>query len=50
MGDRIVLLSGRPAEVKEVYDMSFLPKPRNMVSEEFLAIRQKISENTDLAL
>ena len=50
LGDRIVLLSGRPAEVKEVYDMSFLPKPRNMVSEEFLAIRQKISENTDLAL
>lgn len=50
LGDRIVLLSSRPAEVKAVYDMSFLPKPRNMVSEEFLAIRQKISENTDLAL
>lgn len=50
LGDRIVLLSSLPAEVKEVYDMSFLPKPRDIVSPEFLKIRQTISDNTDLAL
>lgn len=50
LGDRIVLLSSRPAKVKEVYDMNFLPKPRDIVSEEFLSMRQKISDNTDLAL
>lgn len=50
LGDRIVLLSSCPAKVKEIYDMSFLPKPRDIVSDEFLAIRKKISDNTDLAL
>lgn len=50
LGDRIVLLSSLPAQVKEVYDMSFLPKPRDIVSEKFLQIRQNISDNTDLAL
>ncbi|MBT9779043.1 ATP-binding cassette domain-containing protein [Clostridium sp. MCC353] len=50
LGDRIVLLSSCPAQVKAVYDMSFLPKPRDIVSEEFLTVRQKISDNTDLAL
>lgn len=50
LGDRIVLLSECPAEVKEVYDMSFLPKPRDIVSKEFLSIRQTISDQTDLAL
>lgn len=50
LGDRIVLLSACPAKVKSVYDMNFLPKPRNVVSKEFLEIRQKISEHTDLAL
>lgn len=50
LGDRIVLLSSLPAQVKEVYDMSFLSKPRDIVSEEFLEIRKNISDNTDLAL
>ncbi|MEG0687885.1 MAG: ABC transporter ATP-binding protein [Hungatella sp.] len=50
LGDRIVLLSACPAEVKEVYDMHFLPKPRDIVSTEFLKIRQTISDNTDLEL
>ncbi|MEG7531300.1 MAG: ATP-binding cassette domain-containing protein, partial [Hungatella sp.] len=50
LGDRIVLLSACPAEVKEVYDMHFLPKPRDIVSTEFLKIRQRISDNTDLEL
>lgn len=50
LGDRIVLLSKCPAEVKEIYDLNYLPKPRDMVSKEFLAIREEISDNTDLSL
>jgi NitT/TauT family transport system ATP-binding protein/sulfonate transport system ATP-binding protein len=50
LGDRIVLLSQSPATVKEIYDLSGLPRPRDMVSPEFLAVRKKISENTDLSL
>ncbi len=49
LADRIVLLTKCPAQVKEVYDID-LPRPRNMVSEEFLKIRTTISDNTDLAL
>ena len=50
MADRIVLLSNCPARVKEVYDLSSLPRPRNTTSPDFLRIRAEISENTDLAL
>lgn len=49
LGDRIVLLSNRPAHVKAVYDID-LPRPRDTVSPEFLRIRKEISDNTDLAL
>ena len=49
LGDRIVLLSNRPAHVKAIYDID-LPRPRDTVSEEFLRIRKEISDNTDLAL
>ena len=49
LGDRIVLLSKCPARVKEIYDIA-LPHPRNMMDPEFLGIREKISENTDLAI
>ena len=49
LGDRIVLLSQSPATIKEIYEID-LPKPRDMVSPEFLALRKKISDNTDLAL
>lgn len=49
LGDRIVLLSNRPATVKKIYDID-LPRPRNTVSPEFLRIRKEISDNTDLAL
>lgn len=49
LGDRIVLLSNCPATVKEIYDID-LPRPRDTVSPEFLAVRKKISDNTDLAL
>lgn len=49
LGDRIVLLTNRPAHVKAIYDID-LPRPRDTVSPEFLRIRKEISDNTDLAL
>ena len=49
LGDRIILLSDCPATVKEVYPIS-IPRPRDMVSEEFLKLRTVISDNTDLAI
>ena len=50
LGDRIVLLSKRPAVVKEVYDLSDIPRPRDYVSHEFLRIRKRITEEMDLGL
>ena len=49
LGDRIVLLSRCPATIKQIYDVS-LPRPRDYVDPEFLAIREAIEANTDLAL
>lgn len=49
LGDRIVLLSGCPARVKEIYVPDF-PRPRNNIDPEFLALREEIEQNTDLAL
>lgn len=49
LGDRIILLSQCPAKVKEVYEIN-MQRPRNMISEEFLSLRTKISDNTDLAI
>ncbi|WHH60939.1 ABC transporter ATP-binding protein [Petroclostridium sp. X23] len=49
LGDRIVLLSNRPATIKKIYNID-LPRPRNTIDPEFLSIRREISENTDLAL
>lgn len=49
LADRIVLLSECPAKVKEVYPID-LPRPRDMVSREFLDLRTRISDNTDLAI
>lgn len=49
LGDRIILLSKCPAEVKEEYEIN-LPRPRSNISPEFLALRQTIEELTDLAL
>ncbi len=49
LADRIILLTECPAKVKEVYEIN-LPRPRQMTSKEFLEIRQKISDNTDLSL
>lgn len=49
LGDRIVLLSRCPATIKQIYSVS-LPRPRDYVDPEFLAIREAIEANTDLAL
>ena len=49
LGDTIILLSDCPATVKEVYPIS-IPRPRDMVSGEFLKLRTVISDNTDLAI
>lgn len=49
LGDRIILFSERPATIKEIYKND-LPRPRDMISEEFMKLRTKISDNTDLAI
>ena len=49
LGDRINLLSDCPARVKEVYPID-IPRPRDMVSREFLELRTVISDNTDLSI
>lgn len=50
LGDRIILLSKCPAIIKKIYDVRDLPRPRDMVSPEFLALRSEISDFTDLAI
>lgn len=49
LGDRIVLLTECPAKVKKIYDVN-IPRPRDMMSPEFLKLRQEISANTDLSI
>lgn len=49
LGTRIVLLSKCPARVKAEYTID-LPRPRDMISDEFMNLRTKISENTDLSV
>lgn len=49
LGDRIVLLGNCPAEVREIYPVD-LPRPRDQMSQEFLALRQKISDNMELSV
>lgn len=49
LGDRIILLSDCPAKIKAVYPID-MPRPRDMVSQEFLELRTVISDNTDLAI
>lgn len=50
LADRVILLSNFPAKVKQVYDLSSLGRPRDMMDPEFLRFRTEISDNTDLAL
>ncbi len=50
LGDRIILMSECPEQVKEIYDLSDLPRPRDMVSDAFLARRKMISDTMELSL
>lgn len=49
LGDRIVLLSQCPGKIKKIYE-NLLPRPRDMVSEDFLRFRKEIFDNSDLVL
>lgn len=49
LGDRIILLTNCPAKVKKIYEVN-IAKPRDTMSEEFLRLRNEISDNMDLAL
>lgn len=49
LGDRIILLTECPAKVKKEYPVN-LPRPRDVMSPDFLALRQEISSNTDLSI
>lgn len=49
LGDRIILLSKCPANVKEIYNID-LPRPRDMMSPDFLRLRAEISDNMDISL
>lgn len=49
LGDRIILFTSCPAQIKNIYEIS-LPKPRDTMQKEFLQLRREISDNTDLAL
>ena len=46
LGDRIVLLSKQPATVKQIYPVD-LPRPRDLLSKDFLQLREMISQNMD---
>lgn len=47
LGDRIILLSSRPATIKKEYIVD-LPRPRSYTDRAFLDLRNEIVENTDL--
>ena len=46
LADRIIVLTNCPATVKKEYVID-LPRPRNLVSEEFLALRKEITSILD---
>lgn len=46
LGDRIILLTKAPARIKQEYRVN-LPRPRNLTSPEFLALREEIERNID---
>lgn len=50
LGDRIILFGKRPMTVKGIYDLSAMPRPRDYTDQEFLRIRQEISDHTDLVV
>lgn len=49
LADRIILLSNSPAKIKKEYKIN-LPHPRDYVDEEFLRLREEITNNMDKVL
>lgn len=49
LGERIILLSKSPAVVKKEYIVN-LPRPRDMLSSNFMDLRMQISDHTDLSI
>lgn len=49
LGDRIVLLSNKPCRVVEEF-VPKMPRPRNNMDAQFLALRNEIASKVDLAL
>ncbi len=49
LADRIIILTECPAVVLKEYKID-LPRPRNMVGEEFLALREEISALVDVRM
>ena len=49
LGDRIILLGGKPTSVKKEY-VPDIPRPRKYTDTAFLALRNEIADNTDLSL
>jgi ABC-type nitrate/sulfonate/bicarbonate transport system ATPase subunit len=49
LADRIIVLSNCPAHTKKEYEVD-LPRPRNYVSPEFLALRKEITSIMDKTL
>ena len=50
LGDRIVVLEGKlPGKMKKIYDVN-LPRPRDYTDPDFLELRHRITEETELTL
>ena len=50
LADRIVTMEGKlPGRIKTIYDVN-LPRPRNHLDKDFLALRQEITDDTELVL
>lgn len=43
LADRILLLAGRPSRIVKEYEIA-LPRPRSLISEDFLALRKEIAD------
>lgn len=48
LGDRIIQFTSCPAQVKEIYDLSHLQRPRDHMDQEFLRVRELISSKEEL--
>ncbi len=49
LGDRVVVMSALPGRVKTEYAID-IPAPRNYTDPAFLALRKKVSDDTELVL